>query len=170
MRVAPLENPHSKTGRLAGKTSRKADEMDELLGKIREKTKLEFLESKKGKTLRKKDRQQPDEAPAAKTLVGPAVALPEEKVLLTPHPEIGGVQGGEYPWHPHHRRIRGSQNTRGGHDRVLHRLRLFNSGRHSGRCGTPGLRREPARWLQGNLARWIAVCRGREECVSRRRR
>ena len=54
LKVKPLENPHSRSTKVAGKNINKPNIMDELLEKIQEKSKQEYAESKKPKTLRKK--------------------------------------------------------------------------------------------------------------------
>jgi hypothetical protein len=59
LKVTPLENPHSRSTRMSGKNANKQNVMDELLEKIQEKSKQEYAESKKPKTLRKKGKLAP---------------------------------------------------------------------------------------------------------------
>ncbi len=54
VRITPMINPHSRTAKHEGRTNKQAAEMDEVLEKIKEKSKLEVAESRKPKMLRKK--------------------------------------------------------------------------------------------------------------------
>ena len=54
VRITPLSNPHSISSKNDGRINKQAAEMDEVLEKIKEKSKIEVAESRKPKMLRKK--------------------------------------------------------------------------------------------------------------------
>jgi len=56
VKITPLQNPHSMSSKIGKQTSKNANVMDDILEKIKEKSKQEYLESKKPKTLRKKEK------------------------------------------------------------------------------------------------------------------
>jgi len=57
-KMAPLENPHSKSSKYETKGVKKSSDIDEVLDKIKEKSRLEIAESKKRKVHVKKDKGQ----------------------------------------------------------------------------------------------------------------
>lgn len=54
VRVDPLENPHSKSSKFEAKGAKKSTEMDDILDKIKEKSRQEIAEAKKRKPHTKK--------------------------------------------------------------------------------------------------------------------
>ena len=86
VRITPIENPHSRTAHPERKGAKKANDMDEVLNKIKEKARQDFIDSKKLRATKRKHAaesvpisSEKDKDKAASTVP----AIPEEGGLDT---------------------------------------------------------------------------------------